>query len=153
MKKKEKITRRNFFSLIGFSVLWTTLVGSAVVMYKFLFPNVLFEPLATFKAGIPSDFPVGSSRFFEKRKVFLFRDVNGFYTFSAVCPHLGCLVTRPPQGGFLCPCHGSVFDDSGNVLKKPAIRRLDSFSVSLARDGKIQIDQSKKVDENFRLKA
>lgn len=153
MKKKEKISRRNFFSLVGFGVMWTTLMGSAVVMFKFLFPNVLNEPLSTFKVGIPSDFPVGSSHFFEERKVFLFHDVNGFYTFSAVCPHLGCLVTRPPQGGFFCPCHGSVFDDNGNVLKKPAVRRLDSFRVSLTRDGKIQIDQSEKVDENFRLKA
>lgn len=153
MKKYKKISRRRFFSFIGNSAIFTTIAGSVFVMFKYFFPNVLYEPRSTFKAGNPGDFPVGSSFFFKERKVFLLHDTNGFYTLSAVCPHLGCLVTKPLQGGFFCPCHGSVFDEIGNVLKGPAIRRLDSFRVSLVRDGKLQIDLSENVDENFRLKV
>lgn len=41
-----------------------------------------------------------------------------------LCTHLGCVPTRKPEGWF-CPCHGSVFDNSGRVLKGPAPRNLD----------------------------
>jgi ubiquinol-cytochrome c reductase iron-sulfur subunit len=47
-----------------------------------------------------------------------------------ICSHLGCSPTAKlnsgddaslPEGGFLCPCHGSTFDAAGRVYKnKPA---------------------------------
>ena len=42
------------------------------------------------------------------------------------CTHLGCTVTAN-EGGFACPCHGSRFSSSGQVLSGPAalpLRRL-----------------------------
>lgn len=41
-----------------------------------------------------------------------------------VCTHLGCVPTRK-KNGWSCPCHGSVFDNSGRVLSGPAPRNLD----------------------------
>lgn len=153
LKRDKEISRRKFFSKLGIGAIISTFIGSVIITFKYLFPNVLFEPSASFKVGSPSDFPIGSSVFLKERKVYLFHDIGGFHTISAICPHLGCLLTKQPQGGFLCPCHGSIFDKKGNVLKKPANRRLDSYKVSLARDGKVLIDLSEKVDENFRLKV
>lgn len=51
-----------------------------------------------------------------------------YMVFKAICTHLGCVpqyveATVPPegvnnwQGGFFCPCHGSMFDLAGRVYK------------------------------------
>ena len=42
---------------------------------------------------------------------------------SAICTHLGCIPAEVDQAdgrGWVCPCHGSVFDMAGRVLKGPA---------------------------------
>ncbi len=41
-----------------------------------------------------------------------------------LCTHLGC-VPNKTKAGWLCPCHGSVYDNSGRVLHGPAPRNLD----------------------------
>lgn len=43
------------------------------------------------------------------------------YGINAVCTHLGCVV--PWNGGenrFICPCHGSQYDNTGKVVRGPA---------------------------------
>ncbi|MFQ6038038.1 MAG: ubiquinol-cytochrome c reductase iron-sulfur subunit [Candidatus Aminicenantales bacterium] len=152
MDKEKLISRRKFFSRIGKGSILTVLSGSAVIIYKYLFPNVLYEPSPVFKAGYPNDFTIGSSVFFKDRKLFLFHDEAGFYAMSAVCTHLGCLVNKT-QDGFFCPCHGSVFDSDGIVIKGPAPRRLPTYSVEIAPGGRLQIDLTKIVDEKYRLKT
>jgi Rieske Fe-S protein len=50
--------------------------------------------------------------------------------FSAVCPHLGCLVDKQREGpGFSCPCHTSRFGPDGAALSGPAPRGLDPLPV------------------------
>jgi cytochrome b6-f complex iron-sulfur subunit len=48
---------------------------------------------------------------------------------SRVCTHEGCTVSLPASsGGTLdCPCHGSRFRTSGQVIQGPAARSLFSF--------------------------
>lgn len=46
--------------------------------------------------------------------------------FSPLCPHLGCgFRWDAPTRQFHCPCHGSVFDETGKVVAGPAPRPLD----------------------------
>ena len=46
--------------------------------------------------------------------------------YSPMCPHLGCgYAWDKTEKHFKCPCHGSVFDPSGQVLGGPAPRTLD----------------------------
>jgi Rieske Fe-S protein len=73
---------------------------------------------------------------FEKSRPDLFGNPNaevhypavnmGFVIFSSVCPHLGC---RYDWNGdakrFICPCHGSQFNEVGAHLAGPAPRGLD----------------------------
>lgn len=40
-----------------------------------------------------------------------------------ICTHLGCIPNRR-ETGWLCPCHGSVYDVSGRVIQGPAPRNL-----------------------------
>ena len=60
------------------------------------------------------------------RKLALYRDQAGqVHSFSAVCPHLGCIVQwNPLEKSWDCPCHGSRFDALGQVITGPAISPL-----------------------------
>jgi menaquinol-cytochrome c reductase iron-sulfur subunit len=45
---------------------------------------------------------------------------------SSICPHLGCPVNfNAEKNEFLCPCHGGIFDASGNKVSGPPPRSLD----------------------------
>lgn len=50
----------------------------------------------------------------------------GFVVFSSICPHLGCRYNWDGAAKrFICPCHGSQYDEFGAHLAGPAPRGLD----------------------------
>lgn len=61
------------------------------------------------------------------KKLAIYRDENGELTaHSAICTHVGCVVHwNPFEKCWDCPCHGSQFAISGEVLNGPAVRPLD----------------------------
>jgi nitrite reductase/ring-hydroxylating ferredoxin subunit len=63
------------------------------------------------------------------RKVAYYRDEDGsLHKCSAVCPHLGCIVSwNSEASSWDCPCHGSRFDPRGKVLNGPAITPLEKL--------------------------
>jgi glycine/D-amino acid oxidase-like deaminating enzyme/nitrite reductase/ring-hydroxylating ferredoxin subunit len=65
------------------------------------------------------------------KKIATYRDENGkLHAFSAVCPHLGCVVRWDDcEKTWDCPCHGSRFDALGCVLNGPAISDLQRADV------------------------
>ena len=140
-----EVSRRGFFQLsLGWLAGSFAIFASAAGAVRFLVPNVLFEPSQLFKAGKPDDFPDGSVTFLEDERVFLVRQGNTYRCLSAVCTHLGCTVNRADKG-YHCPCHGSVFDDQGNVKSGPAPRALSWFEVSLSKDNRLLVDKSRFV--------
>lgn len=47
------------------------------------------------------------------------------YGLNAICTHLGCVVPwNVGQDRFICPCHGSQYDNTGKVVRGPAPRSL-----------------------------
>jgi glycine/D-amino acid oxidase-like deaminating enzyme/nitrite reductase/ring-hydroxylating ferredoxin subunit len=55
-------------------------------------------------------------------KIALFRSADGnVHEMSAVCPHLGCIVNwNDTEHTWDCPCHGSRFSATGDVINGPA---------------------------------
>jgi Rieske Fe-S protein len=55
-------------------------------------------------------------------KIAAYRDEAGkVHEYSAVCPHLGCIVQwNAAEKTWDCPCHGSRFDKLGTVINGPA---------------------------------
>lgn len=52
-------------------------------------------------------------------------DLGQHHERSAICPHLGCIVSwNPLEKTWDCPCHGSRFDPYGHVLNGPANSNL-----------------------------
>lgn len=48
--------------------------------------------------------------------------------FSPICTHLGCHHSwHPERHEFICPCHGSLFAITGQVIGGPALRPLDTL--------------------------
>ena len=55
-------------------------------------------------------------------KVAVYRDADGqLHEFGALCPHLGCVVQwNDVEKSWDCPCHGSRFAATGEVLNGPS---------------------------------
>lgn len=60
------------------------------------------------------------------KKIAVYRDPHGHaHTFSAACPHMGCIVQwNPTEKTWDCPCHGSRFDKQGTVINGPSNKNL-----------------------------
>ncbi len=60
-------------------------------------------------------------------KVAVYRDRAGtVHALSATCTHMGCIVRwNPTETTWDCPCHGSRFSATGQVVNGPAARPLE----------------------------
>ena len=119
-------------------------------LFKFLRPQLFPDISRTFKIGIPSQLPVGSSIIYPNQKVIVSRDSEGIAAMSLVCTHLGCIVTKLDRG-FTCACHGTLFGEYGTVLKGPAPKPLPWFEVTLHPSGKLVVHADKVVPVGTRL--
>jgi Rieske Fe-S protein len=55
---------------------------------------------------------------------------NRVHAFSAVCPHMGCMVQwNAEEKSFDCPCHGSRFTKDGVVINGPATVGLEKINI------------------------
>jgi cytochrome b6-f complex iron-sulfur subunit len=156
---KAAMPRRSFISWM--TLAWTaftaSMLAAATATTRFMFPNVLFEPPPTFKAGYPNEIQVGQvdERFKQKNAVWLVRTAfddwakaAGIYALSTVCTHLGCTPNwLEAEQKFKCPCHGSGYYKSGVNFEGPTPRPLERFAISFADDGQILVDKSRKFQQ------
>jgi len=63
---------------------------------------------------------------------------TAFTAIDAVCSHEGCTVTGADGDIYVCPCHGSRYNRSGQVVFGPATASLRKYAASLA-DGVVTI--------------
>lgn len=151
-KEGKELSRRKFFSALAIAwVAYSAAIAAALAATaRFLFPNVLFEPPQTFRAGFPEEYQMGavSVRWKERFGVWIVRSEEGIYALSTICTHLGCTPNwLPAENKFKCPCHGSGFRFSGINFEGPAPRPLERFRIVLAEDGQILVDKTRKFQQ------
>ena len=156
---KQKMPRRSFFSwmTLAWVAFTASMLASLTATARFMFPNVLFEPPPTFKAGFPNEIQIGQvdERFKQRFAVWLVRTAfdewglsAGIYALSTVCTHLGCTPNwLEAEQKFKCPCHGSGYYKTGVNFEGPTPRPLERYAISLADDGQILVDKSRKFQE------
>ena len=148
------VTRRDFLNEITFAAFGIAGLGSAVVTYRYLSPNVLFEPPTKFRAGNPDLYPLNSVSYLPDQQVYIVRTADGFYAVSAICTHLGCITQWKPEAELIaCPCHGSKFQPDGTKIEGPAPRPLPHFLIALTLDGELQVDKLETVKPSQVLKV
>ena len=71
---------------------------------------------------------------------FIGHDAGGLYAMSMQCTHRFCACDI--VGNQLsCPCHGSLFDRSGNVVRGPAGAPLPHYAVYVDAAGNVSVDR------------
>jgi len=140
-----QMPRRRLLSWLSSVGLFGSAALAVVSDLVFFKPRVTYSPSARFSIGKPDDFPSGTRIARETERVCIVREGNKIAAISTTCTHLGCIVSIADTG-FACPCHGSRYDQDGNVTGGPAPKPLPWFQVSLAPNGEIEVDKNSEVE-------
>lgn len=151
-KKGLRFDRRSFLTWLGRGSVAAALTAAAAQTVRFL----SFKPPASESSivplGQPDSYPFGALVYIAEARVYVGHDGDGLYALDAVCPHLGCLVQPHEDGGFMCPCHDSLFDDQGHALSGPATQPLRHLHLWFDEEqGQLLVDRSEPVAPAVRL--
>jgi ubiquinol-cytochrome c reductase iron-sulfur subunit len=93
--------------------------------------SALLDPLAR-NANLPEDAPATDHNRETKAE---------WLILVGVCTHLGCTPTafEGDYGGWLCHCHGSMYDTAGRIRKGPAPQNLAIPAYSFLSDSRIKV--------------
>ncbi len=144
------VSRRSFLN-----ILWTTLSVAALaeflwLAFSFLWPakpgSAESQADTVIPAGSLASFAPGTVTAFQRGEFYLVRlDDGGLLALSCKCTHLGCIVPWvEKEKKFLCPCHASAFDSTGNVINSPATRALDTFPV-IIENNIVKVDTGRRI--------
>lgn len=151
-QNKAGVSRRNFLGLASAGAVILSSLTAVAGMLRIPKPNVLYEESQKFKIGKPDNFPVGTIKKLDDKKVFIFADSDGIHAISSICTHLGCIVYTT-DWGFQCPCHGSKYNRTGKVIAGPAPRNLAWLDISESMDGTLVVDAAKEVKPGTTFKV
>jgi cytochrome b6-f complex iron-sulfur subunit len=102
-------------------------------------PRATYGAPSRFLIGKPEDFPSGTRISLDVpsrlRRARWHQTGRHFDDVHAPRLHRGVADT-----GFACPCHGSRYDQDGNVTGGPAPKALPWYQVTLAPNGELEID-------------
>ena len=138
-------SRRTALTWLSSVGLFGSAVLSAVSNLVFIKPRATYGQPTRFAIGKPDDFPPGTRISLDVKRVCNVREGNRMAAISTTCTHLGCIVGISDTG-FACPCHGSRFDQDGNVTGGPAPKPLPWFKLSLAPNGELEVDKGQAIE-------
>jgi cytochrome b6-f complex iron-sulfur subunit len=146
-KNENKILSRRGFLGVAWAGGLVTLSGLWLVgLLKFLKPVSSSGFGGLVYAGRVDEFEIGSVNRILAGRFYIVRTVDGVLAVWQRCTHLGCAVPYDEAAGqFHCPCHGSLFNDVGEVLGGPAPRPMDIFPITI-ENGEIWVDTSKPTE-------
>ncbi len=150
--EQQNTSRRKFLGQIGGAALVALSAEAAWASLRFAKAPVSYGPSQRRNLGQVGRF-AGGRVYVDDAGLFVRHDPKGLSAMSSTCTHLGCTVREAAGGGFVCPCHGSTYDDQGHVTGGPAPRDL-SF-VRLIRDarGNVIADLAQTVAGDTRLQV
>ncbi len=125
--KSSPLSRRHFIGQLAlglgwFSFAWGLLRWLSLPTYQPQNQHVVL--------GAATELEQQTYHYFPLYQLWLRYQSGTFFALKAVCPHLGCLPKRAVTG-FACPCHGSLFNESGQQVQGPAMRALERFPIFL----------------------
>jgi len=143
IQRRELLTLGSTAGLVGLAA-----AASGGALYRYLMPVVSYGIPKKFKIPI-TDLPdVGDDLVFAEQKVVLRRrSKTEVAAISLVCTHLGCTV-NVVETGFLCPCHGSQYDQDGLVVGGPAPKTLPWHTITTLPGDFVEIDTGTNLQEN-----
>jgi cytochrome b6-f complex iron-sulfur subunit len=151
-KTGRRLNRRSFLTLLAQGSVAAAITAAVVQSIRFL----SFQPPGSESSIVPlgqlDSYPRRSLTYVAEARVYIGRDGDGLYALDAVCTHLGCLVEPHEDGGFMCPCHDSLFDDEGRALSGPATKPLQHLYLWFDEEqGQLLVDRSEPVEPVVRL--
>ena len=150
IESRDRPTRRSFLTALWIILGGVALVEFVAVVFAFLRPRTSKAPQqntdSMITAGAVEKFAPNSVTAFVRGKFYLARLADGgFLALSRTCTHLGCTVPWVEDDmQFACPCHGSHFDITGNVIEAPAPRALDIFPI-IIENNILKVDTRKSI--------
>lgn len=139
-------TRRNLLAFAGWGTIALVSLQGVVAFLFFFWPRKTGTFGTRISAGAPGDYQVGDVKYFVEGKFYLVRLQEGVMALYQKCPHVGCTVPWRPefvfegvQGWFRCPCHGSTYDRTGQIVWGPAPRPMDYMRITV-EDGRLIVD-------------
>jgi cytochrome b6-f complex iron-sulfur subunit len=136
-----KQDRRKLLLRLSWAGLGLFITTSMAAVLNFFWPRVSSRPARSVQVGFPDDYRSGQVVYHRGRKLFIIRDEKGFFSLSARCTHLGCMVVwNRDHHMFLCPCHGGKFDVEGRNVEGPPPRPLDPLALRLDDKGFLVVD-------------
>jgi cytochrome b6-f complex iron-sulfur subunit len=155
----KQVSRRNLLRITFWTGLLGGLLAFAGTLVDMLYPRGIVGFGGVIQAGTIDQYPVGSKTQNFQGKFWLVhlseeQGGPGFLALWWKCPHLGCTVpfreghTFPDpatgqnvRGWFLCPCHGSTYNDAGVRVFGPAPRSMDRMALTIdPASGRISVD-------------
>jgi len=143
-------SRRSFLNKLWTALGLVALAEVVAVVFAFLRSNrskaQQADSHSMVTAGAVDKFEANSVTAFVRGRFYLARlEDGGFLALSRKCTHLGCTVPWvEKEMKFACPCHGSAFDITGEVINAPAPRPLDMYPISI-ENNIVKVDTSKPI--------
>ncbi len=138
------ITRRKSIQLLlGFSII-STVGGIVLPIIAYLLPRDTSSGTGgPTEVGKVEDFAQGTGTVVsvdDKPVIIVNTKAGGLKAFSAICTHLGCIVSSDQKKNVIhCPCHDGLFNPvTGAVVSGPPPRALPAYELAV-KDGQVLI--------------
>jgi Rieske Fe-S protein len=136
----DKMTRRGLLRNIMWVSAGAFALQVAVTGLSMFWPRKVEGFGSVIDAGPLENFPVGSVTRVRDGRFYISRLPEGILALYWRCPHLGCTVPWvESERLFICPCHGSVYEPTGQNIAGPAPRPMDVMQVEI-RNGRVLVN-------------
>jgi len=139
MKEEISFPRRKFLQLSAKLALGLAGILGLGGLVRYFSHEPAGQTPSSYDLGLAADFPASGKLTRLDIPAIIYKTKDGFQAYSLVCTHLGCTVEEEGEN-FSCPCHGSLFDHNGSVLKGPATKRLPTLMMTMSEDGRLILE-------------